>query len=296
MKITKTIFALGCVLFFSNCNYGQNNFTNQDHQKSNTKISEAAQEGIVYIPDKKFKSYLLSNVAINTNGDNEISTAEANAFTGRIYCFDMGISDLTGIEAFTSLTSLHCGLNRLTSLNINKNKALKTLNCSLNQLTSLNIQNNTNLLELDCSQNKITELNTSNNTQLTELHCFVNKLINLDVSNLKALQILICSTNQLTELDLRNNLSLEMLVCDKNQITSLDLHKNIALKYFFSKNNKLTSLNLNNNHNTLIERIETKNNVNLRCIVVDNPTFSTNNWNGELFQFDEELIFNKVCD
>ena len=64
--------------------------------------------GQVYIPDLNFKGYLVGSTNINTNGDNEIQLSEAIAYTSNIWCDDMNISDLTGIEAFTSLGILDC--------------------------------------------------------------------------------------------------------------------------------------------------------------------------------------------
>jgi hypothetical protein len=83
----------------------------------------------VNIPDANFKAYLLGNTAINTNGDTEIQVSEAAAFNGTIYCSCMSISNLTGIEAFTALTFLECGLNQLTSLDVSQNTALTQLYC-----------------------------------------------------------------------------------------------------------------------------------------------------------------------
>ena len=65
----------------------------------------------VYIPDANFKSYLVGNPEINTNGDTEIQVSEASAFDGLISCGFQNISDLTGIEAFTTVTSLICSHN-----------------------------------------------------------------------------------------------------------------------------------------------------------------------------------------
>ena len=56
----------------------------------------------VTIPDSNFKNYLVNSTSINTNGDSEIQVTEANAYTGLINCSGLGISDLTGIEAFTA--------------------------------------------------------------------------------------------------------------------------------------------------------------------------------------------------
>ena len=69
----------------------------------------------VNIPDANFKAYLVGNTAINTNGDNEIQVSEASVYNGGIYLYagpgsgfglKDGITDLTGIEAFVSLTYL----------------------------------------------------------------------------------------------------------------------------------------------------------------------------------------------
>ena len=70
----------------------------------------------VYIPDASFKAILVGNSAINTNGDTEIQMSEASSYNGGIECFGSNISDLTGVEAFTSLTGLFCTANNLTSL------------------------------------------------------------------------------------------------------------------------------------------------------------------------------------
>lgn len=60
----------------------------------------------VNIPDANFKAYLVGNSAINTNADTEIQVSEAMAFTGNIFASNLGITDLTGVEAFTSLDGL----------------------------------------------------------------------------------------------------------------------------------------------------------------------------------------------
>jgi hypothetical protein len=79
----------------------------------------------VNIPDANFKAYLVGNTAINTNGDTEIQVSEANAFGGDIQCQSLNISDLTGIEAFSALTFLHCYSNPLTSLDVSNIIALE---------------------------------------------------------------------------------------------------------------------------------------------------------------------------
>ncbi len=62
-----------------------------------------------------------------------IQTSEAIAFNGTIDCSRKNIFNLTGIEAVTALTYLNCGTNKLTSLDLSKNKALTYLACSANK-------------------------------------------------------------------------------------------------------------------------------------------------------------------
>ena len=171
----------------------------------------------VNIPDANFKAYLVGNTAINTNGDTEIQVTEATAFGGGILCYNLSISDLTGIEAFT---------------------ALKTLWCGENQLTSLNVSDNTDLNDLDCHNNLLTNLDLSGATALKTLSCSDNQLTNLDLSNNTDLETLLCWNNQLTSLDVSNHFPLETLACYNNQLSSLDIsYMNYMDMYFLANNN-----------------------------------------------------------
>ncbi|MCH7534719.1 MAG: T9SS type A sorting domain-containing protein [Bacteroidetes bacterium] len=100
---------------------------------------------LVNIPDANFKAYLLGDSLINTNGDGEIQVSEASAFTGDMVVNGLEISDLTGIEAFTSLTYLDCAKNYLDSLDVSQNTALTDLYCWGNYLTALDIRNGNNV-------------------------------------------------------------------------------------------------------------------------------------------------------
>jgi Leucine-rich repeat (LRR) protein len=137
----------------------------------------------VNIPDANFKAYLVGEPLINTNGDSEIQQSEATAFNGTISCYYMNISDLTGIENFTALTTLFCYENQLTSLDVSQNTALTTLFCDFNQLTSLDVSGATDLYFLQCQSNQLTSLDVRTNTALQYLYCYSNQLTSLDVRN-----------------------------------------------------------------------------------------------------------------
>jgi PKD repeat protein len=235
---------------------------------------------VVNIPDANFKAALVANAAINTNANTEIECSEAAAYTGNIFVQSLNIADLTGIEAFTSLTELHCGQNSLANLDLSSNAALSILWCNNNSLATLNLSANTALTQLSCVSNSLTSLNVSNNTALTTLYCNYNSLLSLDVSTNTALSTLQCHYNSLPSLDLYSNTALIELVCFNNSITSLDLSTNTALEYLLCESNSLTDLNIQNGNNANLIGFDATNNPSLTCIQVDDASYMNNNWSG----------------
>jgi len=205
------------------------------------------QDNVIYIPDPNFRTWLQTNYASCMVGNSLITNCPDVVSATNINVSDNNIADLTGIKAFTSLTSLYCSGNQLTSLDISNNTALTSLFCDDNQLTSLDVSNNTALTFLLCRSNQLTSLDVSNNIVLTSLYCSGNQLTSLDISNNTALTYLSCDDNQLTSLDVSNNTALTSLCCENNQLTSLDVSANTALTYLLCLDNQLTSLDVSNN-------------------------------------------------
>ena len=135
---------------------------------------------------------------------------------------------MTGIEAFTNLTTLKCNTNVLTVLDVSMLPNVYELNCSFNNLTSLNLGTLPVLYSLNCNNNQL---------QL------------LSVAGLPNMQVLDCSSNQLTVLDLSNLDDLSMLNCYFNQITSLDLSGLHNLNNLTCYYNPLIDLNIKNGKN-----------------------------------------------
>ncbi len=194
-------------------------------------------------PDDIFRKYLLEQ----DYGKDGVLTEEEIEKIKYIACYKKEISNLKGIEYFTSLEKLYCYSNKLTSLDISKNTALLLLYCGINQLTSLDVSKNTELKELSCGFNQLTSLDVSKNTALTELDCGFNQLTSLDVSKNTELTELSCSDNQLTSLDVSKNTALTELSCGNVQLTSLDVSKNTALTKLNCSINQLISLDLSKN-------------------------------------------------
>ncbi len=137
--------------------------------------------GTTYVPDDNFEQRLIS-LGYDDVLDNYVITAN---ITNIIYLYvsSENISDLTGVQDFSSLQTLMCEDNQIVSLNISQNSNLESLWISSNQLTSLDISQNSKLIELGCSRNKIFSLDCSNNNNLEWLECNNNSLTMLDVKN-----------------------------------------------------------------------------------------------------------------
>jgi Leucine-rich repeat (LRR) protein len=255
------------------------------------------------IPDPNFEQALIDLGYDTAPINGSVPTANISNVTV-LYVSDKNITDLTGIEDFTDLNFLNCGLNQLTSLDVSNNTALSYFNCQSNQLTSLDVSNNSalenlwcgfnELTSLDvsnnsalenlwCGFNELTSLDVSNNTALTSLSPYFNELISLDVSNNNALTYLSIQNNQLTSIDVSNNAALDIFYCTNNQITNLDVSNTTVLSYLNCSSNQLTSLDIRNGNNTHIvigvpSGLRSGNNPNLSCIFVDNAAYSTANW------------------
>jgi hypothetical protein len=270
----------------------------------------------VYIPDANFKEVLINDNEINTNNDSEIQIIEAESFNGTIECDYSSIQDLTGIEAFSSITGLWCSNNELTSINLASNTSLETLVLNTNQITNLDLSNNselrilrfahnlisnidigqnTALTEINCNTNQLNIIDVSQNLNLIRLNCSHNQITNLDLSNNLMLEALQCGTNNLTSLDLNQNIELQVLHCSVNNLESLDLSQNVNLSFLYCNNNLLNCLNIRNGNNMNISNNPTHiiltNNPNLTCIEVDDVLYSTQNW-----YIESQMFFSEDCN
>lgn len=200
-------------------------------------------------PDEIFRSWVLSQdygLDGKLSGDEIANITSVNVSYIR-WTLGADISNLQGIEYFSSLTELDCRGNSLAVLDMLKNTALQTLDCSSNQLTELNVSGNLALQKLNCSRNHLFSLDVSKNLALQTLDCSYNAFYFLDVSNNLILQSLNCSSNRLYSLDVSKNIELLWLNYSNTPLTTLDLSKNIALTGLDCSGNQLTSLDVSKN-------------------------------------------------
>jgi hypothetical protein len=252
-----------------------------------------------YVPDDNFENYLEAN----SMGDGITLNDSINTLSVEILMSldvsNENISDLTGIEDFTSLLMLKCYSNPLTTLDVSNNIYLTDLRCQSNQLTSLDVSQNTALKTLFCFSNFLTSLDVSSNTALTHLYSHSNQFISLDVSQNTDLYFLQCQSNQLTTLDVSTNTALQYLYCYSNQLTSLDVSNDTTLKELHCQDNQLTNLDLRNGNNTNMPTFtisfNATNNPNLYCINVDDVSWSTTNWTVANGSINTQHYFSNNC-
>ncbi len=163
---------------------------------------------IVTIPDPVFKARLIF-IGVDTNLDGEIQNTEAEAviaFNSLGSGNGSGITDLTGIQAFTNLERLVCMGMNLTTLNVSGMPSLQLLECSGSGITSLDASNLPSLTELIYDNNPMDGgINIVGSDNIEWIHCPFTQQTQLDLSNLShLLEMNVSNNQQLTYLNIKN--------------------------------------------------------------------------------------------
>lgn len=261
--------------------------------------SNSFAQPIINIPDATFKSILVADAGINTNLDTEIDSAEAAAYTGGISLVEVGVNDLTGIEAFVNLTSLYASDNNLTSVDLSSNNQLTDIQIQYNFLTSFISSTNTNLINLNLNHNQLASFDASNFVNLNYLDLGYNQIAILDIQANNNLIEFYCDSNQLVSLDFQNNPDLLTVSCRSNNLTSLSVTYNYVLGNLYCSDNPLTCIDVSTNSNLInieaincpsLLKLNLKNGMNtfltptvnacplLQCVQVDDSTYSATTW------------------
>ncbi|RZJ64180.1 MAG: T9SS type A sorting domain-containing protein [Flavobacterium sp.] len=201
-----------------------------------------AQSQIVTIPDPFFKADLLTQ--FDTNQDGQIQVSEALS-PQTLWIGNMDIVDLTGIQAFTNLTSLNIESLQINALNLNALTNLTQLSVSSTEISSLTITALTNLESLTINHNdNLMSLDISPLTNLETVRSMGGNLNALDLSTLPNLGTLQLDSNNITQLNFHPQANLFSLQCMDNPITALDLAQHTNLYYLNVASTGLTALNV----------------------------------------------------
>jgi hypothetical protein len=186
----------------------------------------------VLIPDANFRVYLQSLIPTAFNGNSlNITNTLVTTSTQSLFVNNNLISNLDGVQYFTSLIYLNCSHNYLTTLPSLPN-TLAHLVCNSNSLTSLPLLP-TSLTTLRCHFNSLTSLPSLPNS-LLKLICNSNSLTNLPSLTTNLFE-LVCNSNSLTSLPSLPN-SLTILLCHDNLLTGLPELPNSLTDFACSNN------------------------------------------------------------
>lgn len=209
-----------------------------------------------YVPDAAFRTRLVSLGAATdpVPGDNYVSIDKTR---GGLDLSNAGISDLTGIQAYTSLAQLVASYNNLTTLDISALTNLGVLECQGNKLTSLNLATNTKLYQIWCFNNLLTSLTLpTSTTTLWGIWCYGNQLTSLDLKANYGITDLFIQSNLLTSTSINltsKYINLKQINCSANKWVTFSLNAFDKLTFVCCYSNTLlTDLYIRNPDNTII--------------------------------------------
>lgn len=158
-----------------------------------------------------------------------------------IYWADKALAGNIDISNFTSLSTLQCYYNEISSINLNGDLSLTEIDVCNNNLSSLSIPSNPQYL--CCGYNNITSLNLSGKNNLAYLYCNDNELTSLNISGCSSLYQLYCENNKLSgTLDVSEFNNLYYLFCNDNSLSALKLSKDNWYSYLYTEGNKIKSI------------------------------------------------------
>ena len=135
-------------------------------------------EKTTYIPDDNFEQWLI-DLGYDNNLDNYVPTKDIRDIN-RLWSDNYVIDDLTGIEDFVNLKELGIYWYTFKSIDLTKNTNLENLllHGLENKLDSISINENIALKELSLYNNAITKIDVSKNVVLTKLDVTNNPNLN----------------------------------------------------------------------------------------------------------------------
>ena len=226
-------------------------------------------------------TYTISVQALGTGSftNSEYATVTVTTLDNTIHC----ITDITGLEYFTSLETLNLKYNTVSDAKpIEGISTLQVLILGENPISSINLDKLGELTDLRLYGTNISEIDLSKTPKLESLYLQRTKVSKVDLTPLQSLdQALINNCSNLSEIKASNLPSLTRLDAVKGNLTSFEISDCPLLRELHLNSNKLTSIKLNNL--AMLMRLNVYDNQ-LTSIDVSNLPFLM--W---LFVFDNQL-------
>ncbi len=232
---------------------GTGSFTNSEYAT----VTVTTLDNTIHFADMVLARRLLemTEPKIDADGDGKITFEEASVvkelnlgFAEKPESTVDCVTDITGLEYFTSLETLNLKFNSVSDIKpIEGISTLKVLILGENPISSINLDKLGELTDLRLYGTNISEIDLSKTPKLESLYLQRTKVSKVDLTPLQSLdQALINKCSNLTELKASNLPSLTRLDAVEGNLTSFEISDCPSLRELHLNSNKLTSIKLTN--------------------------------------------------
>lgn len=232
---------------------GTGSFTNSEYAT----VTVTTLDNTIHFADMVLARRLLAMTEpkIDADGDGKITFEEAAVvkelnlgFAEKPESTVDCVTDITGLEYFTSLETLNLKFNSVSDIKpIEGISTLKVLILGENPISSINLDKLGELTDLRLYGTNISEIDLSKTPKLESLYLQRTKVSKVDLTPLQSLdQALINKCSNLSELKASNLPSLTRLDAVEGNLTSFEISDCPSLRELHLNSNKLTSIKLNN--------------------------------------------------
>lgn len=232
---------------------GTGSFTDSEYAT----ITVTTLDNTIHFADKVLERRLLEmkEPKIDADGDGKITFEEAAAVKELQLGFDLKpestvdcVTDITGLEYFTSLETLSLKYNRVSDIKpIEGISTLKVLILGENPISSINLDKLGELTDLRLYGTDISDIDLTKTPKLENLYLQRTNVSKVDLTPLQSLdQALLNKCSSLTELKASNLPSLTRIDAIECNLKSFEISDCPSLRELHLNSNKLTSIKMTN--------------------------------------------------
>ena len=232
---------------------GTGSFTDSEYAT----ITVTTLDNTIHFADKVLERRLLEmkEPKIDADGDGKITFEEAAAVKELQLGFDLKpestvdcVTDITGLEYFTSLETLSLKFNKVSDIKpIEGISTLKVLILGENPISSINLDKLGELTDLRLYGTNISDIDLTKTPKLESLYLQRTNVSKVDLTPLQSLdQALLNKCSSLTEIKASNLPSLTRIDAIECNLKSFEISDCPSLRELHLNSNKLTSIKMTN--------------------------------------------------
>ena len=232
---------------------GKGSFTDSEYAT----ITVTTLDNTIHFADKVLERRLLqmTEPKIDADGDGKITFEEAAAVKELQLGFDLKpestvdcVTDITGLEYFTSLETLSLKFNSVSDIKpIEGISTLKVLILGENPISSINLDKLGELTDLRLYGTNISDIDLTKTPKLESLYLQRTNVSKVDLTPLQSLdQALLNKCSSLTELKASNLPSITRIDAVECNLKSFEISDCPSLRELHLNSNKITSIKMTN--------------------------------------------------